>query len=79
MISTYHSSLTANPGQLTFGRDVIIRSTYIANWEHLRQASLKNTTYNNRCENRRCLHRQYEVEQNVCLSFNDIKRKLFSR
>ena len=31
MRSTYHSSPSTNPGQLTFGRDMIIYSTYIAN------------------------------------------------
>ena len=79
MRSTHHTSLAANPGQLTFRRDMIIRSTYIANWHHLRQTSLNNTTRNNQRENRRRLPHQYQVEQIVCISSNDITRKLSSR
>lgn len=58
---------------------MIIRSIYIANWHRLRQTLLKNTTHNNRRENRRRLPHQYEVGQNVFLSSNDIKRKLSLR
>ena len=29
--STYHSVLNSTPGQLTFGRDMVINTTYIAN------------------------------------------------
>ena len=79
MRSTHHTSLSANPGQLTCGRDIIIRFTYIANWNHLRQTSLNNTTRNNQRENGRRLPHQYQVGQNVFLSSNDITRKLSSR
>ena len=76
MRSIYHFSLSTNPRQLTFGRDMIIRSAYIANWFHLRQTLINNTTRNNRREDHRRLPRQYQVGYNVCLSSNDITRKL---
>ena len=79
MRSTHHTSLSTNPGQLPFGWDMIIRSTYITNWHHLRKTSLNNTTRNNQCENLRRLPHQYQVEQIVFLSSNDITRKLSSR
>ena len=79
MRSYHHTSLSVNPGQLTFGRDMIIRSTYIANWHHLSQNSLTNTTRNNQREYRRRLPRQYQVGQNVFLSSNDITHTLSSR
>jgi Integrase zinc binding domain len=33
--ATYHSSLAASPGQLIFGRDMIINAIYLANWKDL--------------------------------------------
>ena len=35
--STYHSALKASPGQLAFGRDMIINATYIANWHAIKE------------------------------------------
>ena len=31
--ATYHSSIAASPGQIIFGRDMVINSLYLANWK----------------------------------------------
>ena len=35
--STHHTPIQSSPGQLVFGRDMIINATYIANWREIRQ------------------------------------------
>jgi hypothetical protein len=32
--ATYHSSIAASPGQLVFGRDMVINSIYLAYWKN---------------------------------------------
>ena len=39
--STYHTALKVTPGQLTFGRDMIIGSTYLANWKMINEERKK--------------------------------------
>jgi RNase H-like domain found in reverse transcriptase len=34
--ATYHSSITASPSQLAFGRDMILNAVYLANWNDLK-------------------------------------------
>ena len=34
--STYHTILKATPGQLVFGRDMILNIKYIADWEAIK-------------------------------------------
>ena len=73
--STYHSSIQASPGQLVFGRDMIINATYIANWREQRQWQKKNILYNTR-ENKRRIPHDYQPGQFVYVLNRDIKRQL---
>ena len=34
--STYHTTLQATPGQLVFGRDMILPIQYVADWQHIK-------------------------------------------
>jgi hypothetical protein len=49
--STYHTTLEATPGQLAFGRDMKMPTSYIANWHLIRskrqQQPNKNTIHEN--------------------------------
>ena len=74
--STFHSSLQASPGQITFGRDMIITSTYLANWKFIRAHQKKNTLYNNARENKKRIQHDYQPGQNIYILNKDIKRKL---
>jgi hypothetical protein len=49
--ATYHSSLAASPGQLVFGRDMIINATYLTNWKDLHSRRQQQIRANNLKEN----------------------------
>ena len=74
--STHHTSIQSSPGQLVFGRDIIINATYIANWREIRQRQRKNVLYNNARENRNRISFDYQPGQFVYSVNKDIKRKL---
>ena len=44
---TWHSSLQASPGQVAFGRDMVVTSTYIENWRFIKQRKEKVIIYDN--------------------------------
>jgi transposase InsO family protein len=49
--STYHTTLQATPGQLVFGRDMILNIQHIANWSLIKNRKQKIIHNNNRREN----------------------------
>ena len=74
--TTYHTSLRTSPGQLTFGQDMIIPATYLANWRHIHNNRHKNILYDNARENRSRIEHDYAVGDKVVVLVKDIKRKL---
>ena len=74
--SAYHTSLQTTPGHLTFGRDMVIHATYLANWHAIRQRNQSSVLRNNARENRRRQRHTYRVGDLVFVSNQDIKRKL---
>ena len=74
--STFHTALQASPGQLAFGRDMIINATYLANWQAIKQRKEISTLYNNARENKSRLSHDYQPGQFVYIKNKDIKRKL---
>ena len=73
--SAYHTSLQTTPGHLTFGRDMVIHATYLANWHAIRQRNQSSVLRNNARENRKRQRHTYRVGD-VFVSNQDIKRKL---
>ena len=57
--SVYHTTLQASPGHLVFGRDMVINSTYIANWRQINANRKKNTIRNNLRENNKRISYDY--------------------
>ena len=51
--STYHTTgtLQATPGQLVFGRDMILPIQYIADWQHIKNRKQTLINKNNKNEN----------------------------
>ena len=49
--SAYHTMFKKTPGQLVFGRDMILNITHVANWELIRQNKQKLIDKNNKLEN----------------------------
>jgi hypothetical protein len=74
--STHHTAIQASPGQLVFGRDMIINTTYIANWRQIRQKQRNNALINNARENKSRISHDYQPGQQIYIINRDIKRKL---
>ena len=74
--STFHTALQSSPGQLTFGRDMIIPATYLANWRDINARRERNVLYNNARENRSRLDHDYKPGELVYVMSKDITRKL---
>jgi hypothetical protein len=74
--STYHTSLDATPGQLAYGRDMIMPTRYLANWHTIRQRRQAVTDKNNAVENRNRIVHRYSVGDRVLLLHDRIQGKL---
>jgi hypothetical protein len=74
--STYHTTLEVTPGQLAFGCDMIMPTSYIANW-HLIQLKRQQQTGKNtiRENNSRILH-HYNINDKVLILPDRIIGKL---
>ena len=65
--STYHTTLQNTPGQLVFGRDMILNVKHEANWEYIRARKQKIIEKNNKSENSKRIAHQYAVGDQVLL------------
>ena len=63
--STYHTTLQATPGQLVFGRDMILNTPFIADWEAIRRRKQELIDKNNKNENAKRIPYTYRVRQQV--------------
>jgi transposase InsO family protein len=65
--ATYHTTLQKSPGQLVFGRDMILNIQHKANWEIIRNRKQKIINQNNRRENSHRVPHQYKQGDLVLL------------
>jgi transposase InsO family protein len=65
--STYHTTLKSTPGQLVFGRDMILNATHEANWEYIRKRKQQIIAKNNKAENAKRIPYTYSVGDKVLL------------
>lgn len=65
--STYHTTLQSTPGQLVFGRDMILNMKHEANWEFIRARKQKIIQKNNKAENAKRTPHTYSVGDKVLL------------
>ena len=68
--ATYHTTLQASPMQLVFGRDAILNTKHVANWEQIRQRKQLGINHNNMQENMQRNNHQYKVGDKIL-----VKRK----
>ena len=66
--AAYHSILRSSPGQLVFGRSMIVNATYVANWKTIKDQKEKNMLRNNARENSSILSHDYQPGDNVFVS-----------
>jgi len=74
--ATYHSSLTASPCQLVFGRDMIINAIYLANWKDINTRRTTQIHSNNRYENKSRIPHDYSVGDLVYIRKSNVEQKL---
>jgi RNase H-like domain found in reverse transcriptase/Reverse transcriptase (RNA-dependent DNA polymerase)/Integrase zinc binding domain len=74
--STFHTTLQASPGQLTFNRDMILPTLYLANWELIRQRRQHATDANTIRENHPRIPHKYKVNDQVLIVHTAIASKL---
>jgi transposase InsO family protein len=65
--STFHTTLQNSPGQLVFGRDMILNIKHTANWDYIRQRKQNLIDKNNKRENSKRIEHQYKLGQLVLL------------
>jgi transposase InsO family protein len=65
--STFHTTLRNTPGQLVFGRDMILNIKHEANWEFIRERKQQIIEKNNKAENAKRIPHNYAVGDRVLL------------
>ena len=66
--STCHTTLQKTPGQLVFGRDMILNVEHAANWECIRQRKQKIIAKNNGIENSKRKPHEYKAMDKAVLT-----------
>ena len=67
MHSMYHTTLCVMPGQLIFGRDMILNMQYLADWTAIKAHKQQLICKNNIIENSKHIPHQYKVGDMVML------------
>ena len=74
--STYHTTLEATPGQLVFGRDMLLPVKFKYDWAEIRRKQQKEILRNNECENNARVPYTYAVGEKVFVKKKGTIRKL---
>jgi hypothetical protein len=67
MNSTYHTTLQATPGQLAFQRDMIMPTTFLANWAHIQARRQQRTDLDVQRENIHRISHDYKVGDRILI------------
>jgi hypothetical protein len=65
--STFHTTLKAMPGQLVFGRDMLLPINFVVGWGAIEQKRQKEMARNNKRENASILNHDYKVGDKALL------------
>jgi hypothetical protein len=65
--STFHTTLKATPGQLVFGRDMVVPIKFMEDWGAIEQQRQKEMVRNNRRENASRISHDYKVGDKILL------------
>jgi hypothetical protein len=76
--STYHTTLQATPGQLVFGRDMILNVSHIADWHKIKTNKQNKINKNNRRENEKRIKHDYAVNEQVLIHNDSRTPKLMT-
>ena len=73
---SYHSTLQATPGQLVFGRNMLLDINFRPNYKEIWLMKKTNINYNNKCENAKRVQYDYEIVHHTYILRNGNYRKL---
>ena len=65
--ATYHTTTQKSPGQLVFGRDMILNIKHQANWEYIRKRKQSKINDNNEKENAKRIPHEYNIGDQVLI------------
>jgi hypothetical protein len=65
--STFHTTLKATPGQLVFGRDMVLPVKFMADWGAIEQQIQKEMGRNNKRESASIISHDYKVGDKILL------------
>jgi hypothetical protein len=74
--STYHTTLQAMPGQLVFGRDMLLPIKFKANWAEIKARRQAEMQHNNERENKTCKDHEYKTGDKILLTDSQKRSKL---
>ena len=74
--STYHATLEATPGQLVYGRDMILPIPFYPDWEQIRKRKQNMISKNMRKENDKRHPHKYRVGDKILLEKPGITKKM---
>jgi hypothetical protein len=74
--STYHTTLGASPGQLVFGRDMLLPTKFKANWAEMKARRQDKIRCNNEQENKGQKDHNYKVGDQILLTDSQKRSKL---
>jgi hypothetical protein len=74
--STYHTILSATPGQLVFGRDMVLPIQFQADWARIKLRKQETITKSNAQENAKRIKHDYKVGDKVLVEKPGIIRKM---
>jgi hypothetical protein len=66
--STYHTTLGASPGQLVFGRDMLLPIKFKAKWAEIKARCQDEIRHNNERENKGRKDHNYKVGDQILLN-----------
>ena len=73
---SHHSTLNATPGQLVFGRDMLLDIAYVPNYQNAWRRKQKRINYDNIRENSKRVSHDYQVGEHVYILRDGNYRKL---
>ncbi len=74
--ATVHTTLQASPAQLCFGRDMIMHTQFVANWNFIRNRQQQRMLQDNKRENRHRIPHEFAIGDMVLVRNDAIKSKL---
>ena len=72
---TFHTTTNVTPGQLVFGRDMILHATHVADWECMRLQKQRKIDYNNLQENKSQIAHKHKIGDKAYLLKNVLVSK----